>query len=169
MIRKGAGNILDNAGYDIGVIPVNVVGVMGAGLARAWKEKFPWVFEPYKQACDLGRLKPGSVALLWNPSPPNSTNPNDSWVLLAATKDHWRDPSRVSWVRECLSNIGSIVVHSELNYGKRIKSVGLPLLGAGKGGLDVSVVKNEITAAHNKINANKHKSRCIDFIVFSGP
>ena len=72
---------------------VNTVGVMGKGLAAAFKERYPDMYVVYKKRCDDGELKPGSI-WLWKGA--------DQWVLNFATKKHWRNPSKLDYIRQGL-------------------------------------------------------------------
>lgn len=68
---------------DAFVIPVNCVGVMGAGLALQFRRRFPEGFVPYREACDRGELRPGEVMYYWR----------QGWekeVIFFPTKDDWR-------------------------------------------------------------------------------
>lgn len=94
------------------VCPVNCKKVMGAGLALAFKHKFPQECKTYFTS----DLTPGSVL-------------RSGKVVFAATKDHWKDPSKIEWVSLCVDNI--IALARELN----ITNIALPLLGAGLGKL----------------------------------
>lgn len=167
-VKYVSGDIFKASGYNIAVVPVNCVGVMGAGVALACKESQPWVLKPYKELCAAKRIKPGDAIVIRNPEIFESDNPSDVMVMLAATKDHWRDPSKKQWVRKCLDNITGLMLMGRLTYGLDIVDIGLPLLGAGKGGVEPSFVKNEIMLADSRINANKHKSFHKHFHVFTG-
>lgn len=102
-------------------IPVNTVGVMGKGLAAQARAKFPDVDKQYRRAC---REK------LLTPQTPFLCKPDGSrWFLMFATKRHWRDPSR-------LEDIVAGLRWVEENYEREgIKSLALPALGCGLGGL----------------------------------
>ena len=105
---------------------VNTVGVMGKGLAAAFKRRHPEMFQAYKAICKRGELLPGSSWLWKGP---------DQWVLNFATKKHWRNPSRLSYVRDGLEEF-------QRNYSSLgIREVAFPRLGCGNGGLDWDEVK----------------------------
>ncbi len=57
-IIEAEGDITDCASDAI-VNTVNCVGVMGGGVAKAIKEKYPWCLPPYKDACEKEILQPG--------------------------------------------------------------------------------------------------------------
>ncbi|NKX39693.1 macro domain-containing protein [Rhodobacteraceae bacterium R_SAG5] len=100
---------------------VNTVGVMGKGLAAAFKDRYPEMFLEYKSLCKQGELTPGS-SWLWKGS--------EQWVLNFATKKHWRNPSKMEYVRDGL-----------IEFRKKFETLGVreiafPRLGCGNGGLD---------------------------------
>lgn len=118
------GNMLDAPG--IPVIPVNCVGVMGAGLAKAAAEKWPWIIAPYKSYCAGGAnsINPGDMELESN---------GDHVICLLATKAHWKYPSDLRWVEIGLVRLAS---------GSWPEAVwNTPKLGCGLGGLDWKDVK----------------------------
>ena len=115
---------------DIRVNAVNCVGIMGAGIALAFKRRYPAMFRSYRQACRAGRVRPGSLHV-W-------TSPSGDRVINLPTKRHWRDPSRYDDVesgldalRDYLRDLGAV-------------SVALPALGCGLGGLDWAIVSRMI-------------------------
>ncbi len=107
------------------VNPVNCVGVMGKGLAAQFKATYPEMFVKYRRECQAERFRPG---MIW---PYRS---QDHLILCAATKDSFRDASRIEWIKAILERI---VQHYErLN----MQSLALPKLGCGEGKLSWSQV-----------------------------
>lgn len=105
---------------------VNCVGVMGKGLAKAFKDRYPAMFEAYVAICDQGLLQPGKL-WLWQDS--------DQWVLNFPTKKHWRQPSRLEWIEAGLEKFVR-------EYAARgITEISFPRLGCGNGNLDWADVK----------------------------
>ncbi len=100
---------------------VNCVGVMGKGLAQAFKDREPAMFTAYKNVCEQGLLEPGKL-WLWRGA--------DSWTLNFPTKKHWRNPSRLDWVEAGLKKFVSAY------EAQGIKEISFPRLGCGNGGLD---------------------------------
>lgn len=77
------------------VNPVNTVGVMGKGLALAFKKAFPANFKAYEAAAKAGVLAVGSVFVF---EAVGLVNPR--YILNFPTKAHWRDPSKLSYVED---------------------------------------------------------------------
>lgn len=128
MIRYAPGTDVSRDDAALLVNTVNTVGVMGAGVAKAIRQRFPGVMAPYQKACDDGRLQPGGIQVM--------ELPTGQTLLNMATKQHWRDPSRNEWV-------GSGLVYLNRYLCERrpdISSIALPPPGCGNGGLDWSRV-----------------------------
>ena len=104
---------------------VNCVGVMGKGIALEFKKKYPEMFMEYVLKCDRGEVKPGVPYVYQN---------NGISILNFPTKDHWRSPSRLSYVIDGLNWF----VENYEKFG--IDSIAFPPLGCGNGGLTWSVV-----------------------------
>jgi O-acetyl-ADP-ribose deacetylase (regulator of RNase III) len=100
---------------------VNCVGVMGAGIAKAFKERYPQMFTEYHRYCLSGQLKPGELHVWENGS---------ECVVNLATKDHWQAPSQYDWIEKGLYALGTL-----LSEQKRLCRVALPALGCSNGGL----------------------------------
>lgn len=63
------------------------------------------------------------------------------WIINFPTKKHWRNPSRLEWIREGLQDLRRVTGERE------IRSVAIPALGAGLGGLAWDGVRGEIERA----------------------
>ena len=105
---------------DIRVNAVNCVGVMGAGIARAFKARYPDMFRAYRRACAAGLVAPGRLDV-WRR--------DDEWVVNVPTKRHWRDRSRYEDVAA-----GLVALRVYLVACGRVRVV-MPALGCGRGGL----------------------------------
>lgn len=123
MITIKTGNIFDSTA-DVLVNPVNCVGVMGAGLALAFKNKYPDMFAYYHDLCKGHNLFLGYPAI-YNGTPR---------VLLFPTKGHWREKSEMVNIEHGLE----FFAKNAENWN--VQSVAFPLLGAGLGGLS----KNDV-------------------------
>lgn len=100
---------------------VNCQGVMGKGLALAFKQKYPDMFAVYERECQTGKLKIGRPTIYQKSEP---------WILNFPTKNHWRNPSKLEYVEKGLAFLAN-------NYKKAgITSIAFPKLGAQNGKLD---------------------------------
>ncbi len=108
------------------VIPVNCVGVMGAGLAKQFADRFPDEVIIYKHFLKDGYLSPGQPTISY-------TKPKN--FILFATKYHWRNESKIGWIDN-----GIVQIDKFPNFG--LESIAFPALGCGCGGLDWAKVKD---------------------------
>lgn len=119
---------------------VNCHGVMGAGIARAFRDRWPFMYADYQRLCASGGLRLGEP-VLWRPMHRES----GPQVVLFPTKDHWRDSSDITAVRDGLAYL---VDHLA---AWRVESLALPALGCGLGGLAWSEVQPVMTAALGQV------------------
>lgn len=115
---------------------VNCVGVMGGGIALQFKNAYPDNFNAYENACKLGEVRPGRMFVF---ETGNSTSPR--YIVNFPTKNHWRDPSRMEDIDAGLNDLKEVV------RNKGIKSIAMPALGCGFGGLDWDDVRPRIEEA----------------------
>jgi len=121
MIFVRQGNLFDSRAQTL-VNAVNCVGIMGKGIAAAFKKKFPAMFADYAARCKRGELKLGEPYLFRDPS--------GICILNFPTKGHWRSSSR-------LIDIETGLAHVVANYqALGITSIAFPALGCGAGGLE---------------------------------
>lgn len=135
MITYCQGDLLD-ADVDALVNAVNTVGVMGKGIALAFKNRFPANFQAYAAACQRGEVVTGRMFITETPA---LLGPR--WIVNFPTKQHWRDPSQLEWVQTGLQDLRRFLL------AQQVQSVALPALGAGLGGLSWPTVRAEIEAA----------------------
>lgn len=110
------------------VNPVNTEGVMGAGLAAKIKKLYPENYKQYRKACLAQKLAPG-MTYTW-------TGPEAEYnIINLATKDSWRNPSKLEWITRGLEVIAN------LSYLYDWESIAIPKIGCGLGGLDWKDVK----------------------------
>ncbi|HET7460051.1 MAG TPA: macro domain-containing protein [Longimicrobium sp.] len=135
MIRIARGNLLE-APAEALVNAVNCVGVMGKGIALEFKQAFPATFRAYAASCKAGDVSPGRMLVhdLGEGARPR-------YIIHFPTKRHWRDPSRMDDVVAGLSALVDTVRQRE------IRSIAIPALGSGLGGLDWNEVRPRIEAA----------------------
>ncbi len=129
------GNLLD-AEVEAVVNTVNTVGVMGKGIALMFKERFPRNYEAYAAACKAGQVRIGRMFV----SPIDELD-GPRWIINFPTKEHWRSPTKLEWVCAGLAALKDVI--SE----KHIRSIAIPPLGCGNGGLDWEVVRPLIEEA----------------------
>jgi len=112
------------------VNPVNLVGVMGKGLALQFKQRYPEVFTDYRRAIEEGELVEGLVQAvsISNESFYDTNKPEI--VVNFPTKYHWREASPIELVERGLRALAQFVVQT------KIYSIAIPPLGCGCGGLD---------------------------------
>lgn len=135
MIRYAQGNLLETDA-DALVNAVNTVGVMGKGIALMFKQAFPGNFRDYAEACKQGMVQTGRMFVTERHG---SSCPR--WIINFPTKQHWRSPSRIEWIRDGLGDLRRVV--TELG----VRSLGVPPLGCGHGGLEWSQVQPLIELA----------------------
>lgn len=131
-MRFVQGNLLD-AKVEALVNTVNTVGVMGKGIALMFKEAFPANFRAYEDACKRRGVEVGHMFVT-----ENRTFEGPRWIINFPTKKHWRQPSKLKWIVEGLQDLKRVI--QEHN----IRSIALPPLGAGNGGLNWSEVRVEV-------------------------
>ena len=139
MIEFGHGDIL-KADVETLVNTVNCVGVMGRGIALQFRRAFPDNYDAYKAICDRGELRPGE---LFVQSTGRLTNP--LYIINFATKDHWRGNSRLIYIESGLQALG----YEIRRLG--IRSIAIPPLGSGLGGLNWSDVRPRIEHAFDAL------------------
>lgn len=107
---------------------VNCVGVMGKGVALRFKNAHPSNFRDYEARCHRGEVHPG-VPYVFR-ADPKRDKPELELVLNFPTKNHWRAPSQLEWVD------GGLQILAERYEEWGIRSLAIPPLGCGNGGLD---------------------------------
>lgn len=136
MIERTHGNLLE-ADVEALVNTVNTVGVMGKGIALQFKKAFPENFKAYKKACDAKELEPGKMLVVET----RELTGTAKYIINFPTKRHWRGKSKMEDIDSGLKAL----VEEVRNY--RIKSIAVPPLGCGNGGLRWSEVLPRIEAA----------------------
>jgi O-acetyl-ADP-ribose deacetylase (regulator of RNase III) len=103
---------------------VNCVGVMGAGLAKAFADRYPRMEADYIYYCNEGLLRPGTLHTYYS-------NLEDEPVIVNfPTKDDWKNPSELLFIDSGMEALTQLVRKFKL------KSVAIPALGCGLGGLE---------------------------------
>lgn len=129
MIKFLTGDILKNEA-EVLVNTVNCVGVMGRGIALQFKEAFPENFNAYADACKRNEVTPGKLFVFETGqlTPPR-------YIVNFPTKRHWRGKSRIEDIEAGLKSLVTFI------QTKAIRTIALPPLGSGLGGLDWKVVR----------------------------
>lgn len=125
IIYDGPGDLF-RCGTQTIACPINVVGTMGAGLAKTFRDRVPGLLKFYRR-CYAPHTAPlhervRRLAVF--------SDGGNRQVLLFPTKGDWRDPSELSVVADNLRTL------SEQTTLLGIRTLGLPRLGCGLGGLD---------------------------------
>ncbi|GAA3724368.1 hypothetical protein GCM10022225_01570 [Plantactinospora mayteni] len=139
MIEEGRGDLLA-ANVDALVNAVNTVGVMGKGLALAFKRAYPANFAAYRAACASDALRIGTVWVHDNAVP----GPR-RYIINFPTKRHWRSRSRLPDIAAGLDSLVEVVAE------RAVGSVAVPALGCGNGGLRWSDVRPLIERAADRM------------------
>jgi len=125
MIALTRGNLLA-AKVDALVNTVNTEGVMGKGIALQFRRAFPSMFDRYIDACKAGEVRLGQMHVV----EVERIGGEPRWIINFPTKKHWRSKSRLEDIETGLKDLIAVV--------KRlgIRSIALPPLGCGYGGLE---------------------------------
>ena len=146
MITFTQGNLLE-ARVEALVNTVNTVGVMGKGIALMFKERFDENFRRYAAACKAKEVQTGKMFVT-----PVHELDGPRWIVNFPTKQHWRAPSRMEWVVDGLQDLRRFLIEQQ------VKSIAIPPLGAGNGGLEWVEVREQIERALGDLD--------IDILVF---
>jgi O-acetyl-ADP-ribose deacetylase (regulator of RNase III) len=139
MIEFVRGDIL-KSGADALVNTVNCVGVMGRGIALQFKNAYPRNYEAYVAACGRDEVRPGRMFVFETGqlTPPR-------FIVNFPTKRHWRGKSRLEDIESGLLALVDTIRE------KNIRSIAIPPLGSGLGGLDWKLVAPRIVAAVSQL------------------
>lgn len=132
MIKVVQNNLFNTEAEAI-INTVNCVGVMGKGLALEFKKQYFGNYIAYKRACDAGQVKIGKMFVYKTES---FFDPK--YIINFPTKDHWKNPSKMEYIREGLDDLIEVIKTNN------IKSIAIPPLGCGLGGLNWDEVKEMI-------------------------
>jgi O-acetyl-ADP-ribose deacetylase (regulator of RNase III) len=135
MIEEGTGNLL-TADVEAVVNTVNTVGIMGKGIALQFKRAYPANFAAYRAACDRGDVRLGEMFVF-----DTAIKGPRRYVINFPTKQHWKNNSQLEDVKAGLDDLVRVVTE------RGIRSVAIPALGCGNGGLDWQVVRPLIEQA----------------------
>lgn len=134
MITYTHGDILKDESEAV-VNTVNCVGVMGRGIALQFRNSYPENFKAYEIACKQGLVQPGRMFVT------ETGEFSPRYIINFPTKRHWRGKSRMDDIESGLAALVALLRE------KNIRSIAIPPLGSGLGGLDWNEVKPRIEAA----------------------
>jgi len=141
MIKFVGGDFFDYDA-DIRINTVNCVGVMGAGVALLFKNKYPNMFDEYFRACERNEVEPGK---------PHVWEENNMFskctIINFPTKIHWKNPSEYEYVEKGLVWLRQYLLE------RNNSTVTLPALGCGHGGLEWDKVKEMIIKYLSDVNS----------------
>lgn len=135
MIRSTQGDILRDDSEAI-VNTVNCVGVMGRGIALQFRNAYPENYKAYEKACQREEVQPGKMFVH---ETGELTGPR--FIINFPTKRHWRGKSRMEDIDAGLKALVEVLRE------KKIRSIAIPPLGSGLGGLDWAEVRPRIVTA----------------------
>ncbi|HKY39076.1 MAG TPA: macro domain-containing protein [Polyangiaceae bacterium] len=135
MIKFVTGNLLD-AKVDALVNTVNTAGVMGKGLALQFKKAFPANAKAYEASAKAGEIEVGKMFVF---EAGGIVLPR--YIINFPTKKHWRSPSRLEYIDAGLVDLVAVI------RDRKVRSIAIPPLGAGLGGLAWHDVRHLIERA----------------------
>lgn len=125
MIQEYRGDLFDSTA-DAYAHGCNTAGRMGAGIAMRFRRAYPEMYRDYVARCRDGAFLPGGGYLWRNPAPPHVVN--------LATQDNLGG-ARLEYVEGCIEWL-------DVNWRSLgIRSVAMPRIGSGLGGLDWEYVR----------------------------
>jgi O-acetyl-ADP-ribose deacetylase (regulator of RNase III) len=140
MIEIAKGNLLE-APVEALVNTVNTEGIMGKGIALQFKQAFPKMFRDYEKASKAGEVRLGKVHVY----DLGGLTGGPRWIINFPTKGHWRERSRLADIEAGLRDLVATV------RSLGIRSIAVPPLGCGNGGLEWADVRPRIEAAFAKL------------------
>ena len=139
MIEYKTGDIITEDAEAL-VNTVNCVGVMGRGIALQFKKAFPENFVSYATACKRSQVQPGRMFVF------ETGQMYPHYIINFPTKRHWRGKSRMEDIEAGLAALAEEIRE------RHIRSIAIPPLGSGLGGLDWSRVRPRIEATFQEFN-----------------
>lgn len=139
MITYMRGDLL-RADTDALVNAVNCVGVMGKGIAAQFRRAYPAMFTEYGEACRRGDVVIGRVLVYETGSACGVR-----YIINFPTKRHWRDSSQLAYIDAGLVDLIRAIRRLS------IRSIAVPALGTGYGGLLWADVETRLSSAFERV------------------
>jgi len=133
MIHLLKGDIMSSNAEAL-VNTVNTVGVMGKGVALRFKTAFPSNYKAYREACQRGEVHTGKMFVTKD----SNLTSGEKTIINFPTKRDWRKSSEYEYIESGLEDLVKVITENG------IKSIAIPPLGAGNGGLEWERVKRMI-------------------------
>lgn len=105
------------------VNPVNCTGVIGKGLAKQFKEKYPTNFKAYKKICEDKKLSVGILFVY-------KVKESGKIIINFPIKEHWKNDSNIYWIEDGVKKLALL----SLTYNA--EAIALPKIGCGRGNLN---------------------------------
>ncbi|HEY5405647.1 MAG TPA: macro domain-containing protein [Ginsengibacter sp.] len=141
MIKYITGNILESKA-DALINTVNTVGIMGKGIALQFKKAYPNNFKAYEAACKRAEIVTGKLFVTKD----SNLSSGEKVIINFPTKTDWRKPSEYEYIEKGINDLIRIIGTNG------IKSIAIPPLGAGNGGLKWEKVKTIIEQKLGDLN-----------------
>lgn len=145
MITITTGNILESDA-DCLINTVNCEGYMGKGIAYQFKKAFPENNLDYIKACKSGNLTVGKIHVF---------KEKNKIIVNFPTKDKWREKSKIWYIEKGMDELVNFINTS------KVKSVAIPPLGCGNGGLKWDEVQDIL------VSRTKNFSEDINVIIYA--
>ncbi len=139
MFELMKGNLLE-ADVEAVVNTVNTEGIMGKGIALQFRKAYPDNYEAYRKACEAGEVRPGQMFIF-----DQHSLANPRYIINFPTKRHWRSNSRMEDIEAGLEAL----VGDVRRLG--IRTIAVPPLGCGLGGLPWPEVQQRMRAAFEQV------------------
>lgn len=137
------GNIFESK-VEALVVPVNCAGVMGSRLLREAKERWPGNYRYYRKVCQYGHITKGNV-LVYNLDMVVKKRGVLRCIINMPTKMSPNTKSDMEWIRSGLTALGRVV------SGMDIRSIAIPALACGKGGLGWEEIREQVDIVVNDL------------------
>lgn len=130
MIKIVHGNLL-KADVEALVNTVNTEGVMGKGIALQFKRAYPAAYQQYRDACQRNAVAVGTMHVV----DLGGMGGGPRWIVNFPTKRHWKSKSKIEDIKAGLAALRDTI--DDLG----IRSIAVPPLGCGNGGLEWAAVE----------------------------